>query len=493
MKTSAEKSSTSTAAAMYEAANKPFFNKSGGGNFFAPTTQATPVVQMKLTVNKVGDKFEQEADHMADKVMRMPEPAAEKLQRQPEEKIQKKEEEKIQKSPAGEDQLQRFSNETPPEVSNNTQQAIQTKKAGGQPLPDEVRGFMEPRFGADFSKVRVHHDGEAGKLSNQLSARAFTHENHVFFSSGQYQPGTSEGKALLAHELTHTVQQGHAIQRSPQISVTATPPTVQREKKWYENLASPLEYLLDKAMEFAKSNAEKLPGFTMLTVVMGRNPITGASVARSPGNILEGAIQLIPVVGNYIADALSKYAIFDKVSLWVLQQFNSLKEVGASIWQDVKAFISSFSLTQLESPMALWEKAKNIVMTPINAIKTFAGSLVNGITTFVKDAVLKPLAAFAKTNIPNGYALLSAILGSDPISGESVARTADSIIGPFMKMIGQEEIWTNLKTGKAIPRAWSWFQGALEGLMGFVRAIPKTVINTIKSLTIMDLVGVAGA
>ncbi|TAL45274.1 MAG: hypothetical protein EPN89_12460, partial [Methylovulum sp.] len=91
MKTSAEKSSSTTSKTVSQSANPAFFAKAGGGNFFAPA------IQMKMAVNKPGDKFEQEADKMAEKVMRMPEPAPiaekeQKQQRQAEEKFQKKEE-----------------------------------------------------------------------------------------------------------------------------------------------------------------------------------------------------------------------------------------------------------------------------------------------------------------------------------------------------------------------------------------------------------------
>src|SRR5436853_5489776 len=103
MKTSAEKSSTMTSTTATQAANQPFFAKAGGGDFFAPAAQSPkPAVQMKMAVNKPGDKLEQDADKVADKVMRMPAPASppkeEKLQRQADEKFQKKEEEKIQKA-----------------------------------------------------------------------------------------------------------------------------------------------------------------------------------------------------------------------------------------------------------------------------------------------------------------------------------------------------------------------------------------------------------
>jgi len=151
----------------------------------------------------------------------------------PEEKVQKKEDDKLQKAPAAEEKLQRKGKagkgDGVPTISANLQTIIQTKVAsGGQPLSGDVRNDMESRFNADFSKVRIHNDADSAKLNNYLSAKAFTYQNHVFFSSGQYQPGSSAGKQLLAHELTHTIQQGHAAQRSsPQVSTTVTAP-VQR-------------------------------------------------------------------------------------------------------------------------------------------------------------------------------------------------------------------------------------------------------------------------
>ncbi|MBD2766357.1 DUF4157 domain-containing protein [Hymenobacter sp. BT664] len=239
MKASAEKSSTSSSTPAARTPSPPFFAKAGGGagRFFEPATPAPPI-QTKLTVNQPGDKFEQEADRMADKIMRMPAPAAsnERLQRQPDDTLQKQEDEKIQKAPAPEeklqraettndklqkkedDKLQREGGTGTPAVGAGTQAAIRQKTTGGHPLSADVRRYMEPRFGADFSQVRIHHDAEADSLSNQLSARAFTYQNHVFFARDQYQPGTGEGKQLLAHELTHTIQQGHAIQRKADAS-----------------------------------------------------------------------------------------------------------------------------------------------------------------------------------------------------------------------------------------------------------------------------------
>ena len=84
---------------------------------------------------------------------------------------------------------------------------LNNSKGGGSPLPDETKGFMESRFGADFSDVRVHTDSTAFDMSRSISAQAFTQGKDIYFNSGKYSPDSNEGKSLLAHELTHVVQQ----------------------------------------------------------------------------------------------------------------------------------------------------------------------------------------------------------------------------------------------------------------------------------------------
>ena len=86
---------------------------------------------------------------------------------------------------------------------------------GGVPLGSNVRQFMEPRFGADFSGIQVHADRRAAALSQSLSARAFTYGRHIYFNEGEYQPETQEGQHVLAHELTHVIQQGASQTRLP--------------------------------------------------------------------------------------------------------------------------------------------------------------------------------------------------------------------------------------------------------------------------------------
>ena len=94
-----------------------------------------------------------------------------------------------------------------PQVSSATAANIHSLKSGGSPLPRSARSFFEPRFGADFSHVRVHTGSRAAETAKSINARAFTVGGDIAFGAGQYSPGSQAGKRLLGHELTHVVQQ----------------------------------------------------------------------------------------------------------------------------------------------------------------------------------------------------------------------------------------------------------------------------------------------
>jgi hypothetical protein len=96
-------------------------------------------------------------------------------------------------------------------VDAGTARRLAGSATGGRGLAPEVRGPLESAFGSDFSAVNVHTDANAAQLARDVQATAFTHGNNIYFSPGAYNPGSAQGQHLLAHELTHVVQQqGHA-------------------------------------------------------------------------------------------------------------------------------------------------------------------------------------------------------------------------------------------------------------------------------------------
>lgn len=161
-------------------------------------TDVSKTIQTKLTVGQPNDRYEKEADRVAEEVMRMPEP---RLQRLVEPEEEEKAEELIQ--------AKQTSGQTP-QVSRILQTQIHSLRGGGQPLSPSLRNFFEPRFGYDFSQVRVHTDARAAETARALDARAYTIGRDIAFRAGKYAPETTIGKRLLAHELIHVIQQnGH--------------------------------------------------------------------------------------------------------------------------------------------------------------------------------------------------------------------------------------------------------------------------------------------
>jgi hypothetical protein len=118
-----------------------------------------------------------------------------------------------------------------PDVTPGVEQAIQQKRGGGEAMEGGVRRQMESSLGADFSGVRVHTDHQSDSLNRSLNARAFTTGQDIFFRQGAYEPASSSGRELIAHELTHVVQQGgDQVRRAMSVSQPGDPHEVEAER-----------------------------------------------------------------------------------------------------------------------------------------------------------------------------------------------------------------------------------------------------------------------
>jgi phage-related protein len=192
---------------------------------------AASMAQLKLAVGRPGDPYEREAERAAAQLagdlpvsplsslppgglpsMRSARPEEEKYS------VQKKSAAAEKEDPQT---LQAFGGGDP--VAGALDEPLTRAPSGGAPLPEETRGRMERGFGADFSGVRVHTGAEAAQLNQGLQAQAFTRGNHIYFAAGRYEPESSAGRHLVAHELAHVVQQGATHQgRTPQPTSGAT-------------------------------------------------------------------------------------------------------------------------------------------------------------------------------------------------------------------------------------------------------------------------------
>ena len=192
------------------------------------------VIQTKLKIGRPGDKYEQEADAVADRVMRMSEGESirmqpmeeeeEMMQMQPveeEEELQMmcegcRDEGMIQQQPMEEEeellQPKSMQNSHPSEAPAQVHSLIDTTRGSGTSLDRQTMSSMGNSFGTDFSNVNIHTDSAAVQMNRRLNAQAFTVGNDIYFNQGKFNPDSQTGKRLLAHELTHVVQQGGALQ-----------------------------------------------------------------------------------------------------------------------------------------------------------------------------------------------------------------------------------------------------------------------------------------
>lgn len=275
-------------------------------------------LQTKLKVNEPGDIYEREADRVADEVLATSGRSA------------------VSGAPPS---IQRFSGHSSGEMNAAPASVDHALASPGTPLDPALRIDMEQRFGHDFSKVRVHTDAAAAQSAREMDAHAYTVGDRVVFDASRFAPGTSDGRRLLAHELTHVVQQARGevmtsalVQRQPrprrvstsnqsellneiQSEVNRSKPREARLTEAFNALEPSYAALVDQAIVSGKLSFQKLPadaGKRLRTIVTQRK---AAVPVLSPGVYGKGVRRLdewdyfivrhgvtIDEVANYLSD-----------------------------------------------------------------------------------------------------------------------------------------------------------------------------------------------
>lgn len=327
---------------------------------------------------------------------------------------------------------------------------INTMQTGGEPLSASLRASFEPRFGYDFGAVRTHSGGDAAGAAAAIGARAFTVGDHIFFGPGEFRPESASGRRLIAHELTHTVQQQSGAARATRI---------QRDLADIWNVVSDPKAA---ALALVTKWADELPPYELLTVLLGRNPITDKPVERSARNLLHAVLKLVPD-GMAIFEDLEKNKTLEKIMAW----FNAEVAKLDLTWEGIKGLFKSawdaISLSDFVPPTKAWEKVKKIFGPPLGRIANFALAVGSKIFEFVKKVALDKIGAWAKQQ--KGYTLLTFILGKDPVTQEEVKRTPKGFVFAVLDLVpGGDKIKENLEKSKTIERTLAWLDAEIAKL-----------------------------
>ncbi|MBN8852826.1 MAG: hypothetical protein BGO55_03625 [Sphingobacteriales bacterium 50-39] len=241
-----------------ETKEKPFF--SSRREHRLPGTRGG-FFQAKLEVNAPGDKHEQEADAVARSVVNEPDKEKNKVQRREITAIQRlatpEEDEKLGTNDARmrrDRDIQKKPESTGTSASPAASSKIEGSSGKGKPLPAKTLREMNSSFGVDFSTVHIHDNNESADLNKELHAQAFTHGEDIYFNEGKFDPDSHAGKFLLAHELTHVIQQSD----KPKLQRDADPSTDQANDAVLRQMAQRPVLALRKWQTLGQSDQDKI-------------------------------------------------------------------------------------------------------------------------------------------------------------------------------------------------------------------------------------------
>ncbi|MBD2593897.1 DUF4157 domain-containing protein [Nostoc spongiaeforme FACHB-130] len=351
-----------------------------------------PRVQMKLSIGEPGDKYEQEADELAkDVVQRINSSETPPIQPQPqpEEEIRKK------------SFIQRLSNIDEKSATPDLEASIQRMQGSGQPLAETIKTPMEQAFGADFSSVKIHTDAQSDQMNQSIQAKAFTTGQDIFFRQGTYDPGSRGGQELIAHELTHVVQQTGSgkVQKSEDreiVSIVRAEKQIQRIEDDAANEALKKYGRKQIGIKQALERMAKLKGYNDYNEY--RNQVTleqfkaDCEIAdKTEGSLTDKAKQDMT---NDIVVPQSYYHVtksFDKI--------NGLVTTGAATCTGLAMSASNadgetiYALTHIDGDNDI----KGVIDGMINDMTTQIGNVVGNINAYIASGGVKATGGYRDT------------------------------------------------------------------------------------------------
>src|SRR6266700_5965106 len=342
--------------------------------------------------------------------------------------------------------------------------------AQGETLQPQIRSSLESSFQVDMSAVRVHTDARSSAAADSLSARAFTYGPNIFLGSGE----RPSDLALMAHEGAHVVQQQRvpalqmstgaastdtfeqearqtslAVQRGEQVTVRerTSNPRIQREEK--EGGGSLISRFLDKVVEWVK----RIPGYDLVTVILGKDPISGKPVERNAVNVIRGLVSLIPG-GHDMFENLQKAGTIQRAFDW----FNT--EIGRLnlTWESIKALISQFwDAFSIWHPIRSIERIGEIFGPVLARLVNFAVAAGKKILEFIFEGVLSLAGSLGKQilGIIRKAGDVFSLIVKDPIG--FLKNLVQAVKGGFQNF--SKNILKHLKNA-----LFEWLFGALQGV-----------------------------
>ncbi|WP_130507712.1 DUF4157 domain-containing protein [Krasilnikovia cinnamomea] len=381
--------------------------------------------QPKLTVSQPGDRFEREADAVATQVG---------LGRD------------AQASAGPAPGLSRLATpaaapgdpgaEAPPGLS-----ALLADPGPGVPIPPDVRARVEATLRFDLGGVQVHSSERAAAGAAQLNARAFTTGGHIFLGAGE----SASDLALMAHEATHVVQQQ---------SVGVYRLGLQRDSD---------SLLPDWALAPLRSAVHAIPGYDMLTVVAGYDPIANRNVERTPENLVRGVLGLVPF-GGVVAGKLQEMGVLQDAFRMIDSGLAAHNLTLARFQTEVDQAWSEISVTKgIDGNVA-------VVTRHVDGLYNDALGFVRGIIDAVVQLIRDAAVGFAEKYLVGTpvWDLTKKVLHTDPLRGTPVNAPTVEILADFLKLIGKQDALAQMQERGTLQKTADWLDLQVPRFLGLI-------------------------
>ena len=410
-----------------------------------------PVVQAKLAVSAPGDALEREADAVAERVLRgaaprplATHPATGRLQRAP----------PRQRGPP------------PAGVPRSVASVVQT--GGGGFLDPALRARIEPHVGVDLGQVRVRREPAAAAAAHELQARAFTSGSTIFLAAGS----SPADLALMAHEATHVAQQStSAVARSMLLRAFDI-----------------TDLIPERVLDAVRSVVRAIPGYELLSTIVGQDLLTGAPVGASRDERAEKLLTYGPF-GAAVGTVLSALDILGDIVAVITEGLAANNLTFARVKADIDTAWSEFSLDKgIDGNAAI---VARLIRQLLSDVRSFVGSIAPRVIELVRKVVAKVAEPLLETpEFKPTWDLTKKVLHYDPLRGEAVDADTVDILADFLTLIGEDERLAQMRERGTLQKTADWLDSQLatfKSLVGELGGLFSAAWEAIQPANLPDL------
>jgi hypothetical protein len=317
--------------------------------------------------------------------------------------------------------------------------ALLANPGPGAPIPPDVRAQIEPHLGFALGDVQVHGNGAAQTAAAQLGARAFTAGGHIFLGTGE----SATDLPLMAHEATHVVQQqAVGVFRLQRSSDGILP-----------------DFIMDGVRDLARS----VPGYDMLTVVAGYDPIANRTVDRSPENLVRGVMGLVPF-GNVVANKLLELRILQDAFRMIDAGLTARNLTLERIQREIDQAWDELSIDKgIDGNVA-------VVTRHVDGLYRDALAFVRDILDQVVQLIRDAAVGLAETYLVGSpvWELTKKVLHHDPLRGTPVAAPTVEILADFLTLIGKQQALAQMQERGTLQKTADWLDVQLPRFLSLI-------------------------